>query len=130
MNVKSKYTFMQQRDENRKPWTKDCVSFKKLVDICTVTATCKCPSQHGWKKKLTKFTVDAFISTTKCNIAAANHLLEVHNFQYVLPGTVNSQSALEKFFVQGRQRKGRNFYIDITDIVAATKVSFQKVKEQ
>ena len=69
-------------------------------------------------KKLTRFTADAFIVPTKCNIAASKH-----NFQYVLPA-VFSQSPLENIFGQARQRKGggANFYIDICDVIAAANV--------
>jgi len=76
-------------------------------------------SREFWK--LTKFTADAFVITTKFNIAAATKLLADHHFRYVLPA-VFSQDPLEKFFGQARQRFGGNFYIDIGDVLAAAKV--------
>ena len=57
----------------------------RLLHICTVIESCKWSSHHGKTKKLTKFTADAFVVTTKCNIAAAKRLIEVHTFQYILP---------------------------------------------
>ena len=122
MNVKSKYLHIHQRDEDREPWSKDCKSFKKLKDICKVIESCKWGKQRGRSKKLTCYTADAFISTTLSNISAANYLINIYDFKFVLPGSVNSQSPLEKFFGQARQRKGGNFYIDYTDVLAAAKV--------
>ena len=43
-------------------------------------------------------------------------------FLIVEETTKDSQSPLEKFFGQARQRKGGNFYIDIGDVIAAAKV--------
>jgi len=68
-----------------------------------------------------KFTADAFVVTTKFNIAASTDLLTNHHFRYVLPA-IFSQDPLEKFFGQARQRFGGNFYIDIGDFLAAAKV--------
>ena len=47
--------------------------------------------------RLTKFTADAFIVTTRSSIAAATYLLAHHHFEFVLPA-VFSQDPLEKFF--------------------------------
>lgn len=70
---------------------------------------------------MTQYTADAFTSTTTNVIAASEYLLKNHNFQYILPA-VFSQDPEDKFFGQARQRCGGNFYIDITDVVAAGKV--------
>ena len=59
--------------------------------------------------------------TTENNIEAAKHLLENHNFNYILPA-VNSQDHAEKFFGQARKRCGGDFYIDIVDVMAVTKL--------
>ena len=48
----------------------------------------------------------------KKNIDAAKYLIKEHSFKYVLPA--------EKSFGQARQRKGGNFYIDVSDVVAAS----------
>ena len=112
----------QKRDDDRKPWTKDCDSFQRLADICTVVESCRSATVRGRVKKLTKSTANALIDSTTCNIAAAKYLLIKHSFSYVLPGSVNSQSPLEKFFGNGRMRHGGNFNIDEIDIRAAAKV--------
>ena len=84
--------------------------------MCEVVRSCR------WEgRKLTQFTADAFIVTTKFSIAAATYLLSHHNFEFVLPA-VFSQDPLEKFFGQARQRHGGNFYIDIGDVISAGKV--------
>ena len=70
---------------------------------------------------MTVYTGNAFVTTTKTNIDAAKYLIEEQSFKFVLPA-VFSQSPLEKFFGQARQRKGGNFYIDLTDVLAASKV--------
>jgi hypothetical protein len=61
------------------------------------------------------------VVTTKFNLPAATELLSAHHFSYFLPA-VFSQDPLEKFFGQARQRFGGNFYIDISDVMAAAKV--------
>ena len=43
------------------------------------------------------------------------------DFGYVLPAIFEDE-ALEKFFGQARQGRGRNFYIDVVDIMAAAKI--------
>jgi len=50
-------------------------------------------------KNLTRYTANAFIVTTQSNISAAKYLIDVYDFPFVLPGCVNSQSPLEKFFL-------------------------------
>jgi hypothetical protein len=121
MNVKDRYNDIKLRDDARAPWRTDCDSFKKLESICNVVTTCRWEGTGKRCRKLTKFTADAFLVTTKFNIAAATKLLTDHHFQYVLPA-VFSQDPLEKFFGQARQRFGGNFYIDIGDVLAAAKV--------
>ena len=105
MSVKSRYSSSRLNDEYRKPCSKDCSSFKDLSDICDVISTCSWPAHRGRMKKLTRFTADAFIVTTKFNIAASKQLHEMHNFQYVLPA-VFSQSPPEFYFGQASQRRG------------------------
>ena len=60
--------------------------------------------------------------STRNNVAAAKLLLAEKDFDYVLPA-IFADEALEKFFGQARQRCGRNFYIDVVDIMAAAKVT-------
>jgi hypothetical protein len=121
MNVKDRYSYIKLRDNCREPWKLDCENFKQLESICNVVSTCKWEGTGKRCRKLTKFTADAFVLTTKFNIAAATDLLSKHHFKYVLPA-VFSQDPLEKFFGQARQRFGGNFYIDISDVIAASKV--------
>lgn len=121
MNVKDRYSYIKLRDDRREPWKLDCDSFKKLESICNVVSTCRWKGSGKRCRKLTKFTADAFVVTTKFNIAAATKLLSDYHFSYVLPA-VFSQDPLEKFFGQARQRFGGNFYIDICDVIAAAKV--------
>ena len=121
MNVKDKYSYIKLRDGRCEPWKIECDSFKQLEAICDVVSTCRWEGTGKRCRKLTKFTADAFVVTTKFNIAAATELLIDHHFSYVLPA-VFSQDPLEKFFGQARQRFGGNFYIDISDVLAAVKV--------
>lgn len=121
MNVKDRYNDIKLRDTARAPWRIDCESFKKLESICNVISTCRWEGTGKRCRKLTKFTADAFLVTTRFNIAAATELLINHHFRYVL-SAVFSQDPLEKFFGQARQRFGGNFYIDIGDVLAAAKV--------
>lgn len=121
MNVKDRYGDIKLRDDRRSPWKIDCDSFKKLTAICKVVCTCRWDGTGKRCRKLTKFTADAFVVTTKFNMAAATDLLTDHHFRYVLPA-VFSQDPLEKFFGQARQRFGGNFYIDISDVTSAAKV--------
>jgi len=121
MNVKDRYNDIKLRDTARAPWTIDCESFKKLERICNVISTCRWEGTGKRCRKLTKFTADAFLVTTRFNIAAATELLINQHFRYVL-SAVFSQDPLEKFFGQARQRFGGNFYIDIGDVLAAAKV--------
>ena len=87
-------------DDCRVPWKLDCDSFKKLLGMCEVIETC-CWNESGTRqKKLTKFTADAFLVTTKFNIAAANYLLADHNFNYVLPAVFSQDHW--KFFWTGQ----------------------------
>jgi hypothetical protein len=120
MNVKDRYSDVKLRDDRRAPWKSDCDNFKKLESICDVIRTCR-RDGAGKRCKLTKFTADAFVITTKFNIAATTDLLRDHHFRYVLPD-VFSQDPLMKFFGQARQRFGGNFYIDIEDVIATAKV--------
>jgi len=89
--------------------------------MCNVVSTCRWNGTGKRCRKLTTFTADAFVVKTKFSIAAASELLTDHHFSYVLPA-VFSQYPLEKFFGQARQRFGGNFYIDISDVIAAAKV--------
>jgi hypothetical protein len=82
MNVKDRYSAIKHRDDSRSPRQLQCDSFQKLSNMCDVIAT---------------FTADAFVATTKFNIAAAETLLYDHHFQYVLPAAFG-QDPLEKFF--------------------------------
>ena len=121
MNVKDKYTAIRLRDELRSPWELNCVSFTKLMYTCNIINSCK--RGRGGKRiqTLTLQTANAFMLTTENNIEAAKHLLENHNFNYILPA-VNSQDPAEKFFGQARHRCGGNFYIDIVDVMAVEKM--------
>ena len=121
MNVKSKYAAIKHRDDSRSHWTLDCATFHDLHAACDVIASCRWNGTGNRQQKLTKFTADAFLTTTKFNIAAASMLLTDYHFQYILPAAF-SQNPLEKLFEQARQRYGGNFYIDIADVVAAAKV--------
>ncbi|ESO02840.1 hypothetical protein HELRODRAFT_174269 [Helobdella robusta] len=121
MNVKDRYSYIKLRDDKREPWKFNCESFKKLEFICNVISTCKWQDTRKRCHKLTKFTADAFVVTSKFNIAASTELLSDHHFRYVIPA-VFSQDPLEKFFGQARQRFGGNFYIDISDVIAAANV--------
>ena len=55
------------------------------------------------------------------DIKTSEHLLENHDFQYILPA-VFSQDPVEKFFGYARQRCGGSFYIDIVDVLAVAKI--------
>ena len=121
MNVKDRYSSIKYRDDSRSPWQLHCDSFQKLLKMCDVIASCRWSEKGIRQFKLTTFTVDAFMTTTKYNIATAEMLLSDHHFQYVLPASFG-QDPLEKFFGNARQRCGGNFYIDITDVLAAAKV--------
>ena len=120
MNVKNIFASIRFNDNARITWSKNYISFESLDTACNIVSTCRCDRARGRKRKLTKFTADAFIVTTKNNIAASKYLIENHDFQYILP-SVFSQDPLEKFFGQGRQRCGGNFYIDIGDVISAAK---------
>ena len=121
MNVKRKYSSIELNDQYREPWTQNCNSFKELLEMCTVISSCRWTGGNSREKKLTKSTADAFVTTTRYNIDAAKHLLENYDFTYILPA-VFSQDPLEKIFGQARQHCGGNFYIDIGDVQAASKV--------
>ena len=121
MSIKSKHAGTRFNDDLRKSWTRDCDTYQKLLSPCIVIATCKWEVHRGSQKKLTKFTTDAFINTTKANIAAAIRLQDEYNFKYVLPA-LWSQNFIENFFGQAMQRMGGNFYIDICDVMSAGKV--------
>ena len=110
MNVKDRYSEIKLHKDRRAPWRIDCGSFKKLEFICNVVTTCRWDSSGKRCHKLTKFTADAFLITTKFNIATATELLTVHHFRYVLPA-VFTQEFLEKFFGQARQQYGGNFIL-------------------
>ena len=118
MNVKDRYSGINMRDKCRQPWTKNCTTFKKLAETCDVICSCAWSGGRGRTQKLTKQIAEALVLSTQANIEAAEWLLTQHNFTYVLPG-VFAHEALEKFFIQARQRNGGNFYIDIVDIKAA-----------
>ena len=121
MNVKDKYSAIHLRDEFRLPWTIGCDSFKRLHEICDVISSCTWKGGRNRVLKLTNQTGTAFTITTRTNMESATALLNEYEFEYVLPA-VFSDDAIEKFFGQARQRKGGNFYIDSTDILAAAKV--------
>ena len=121
MNVKDKFGAINLRDPFRAPWTLNCDNFKKLLAMCDVIGSCRWEGGKMRQKKLTKFTADAFIVTTKSSIAAATYLLAHHHFEFVLPA-VFSQDPLEKFFGQARQGHDVNFYIDVGDVISAGKV--------
>ena len=92
-----------------------------LQRSCEVISSCKWTGGRERKKKLTKFTAEAFVITTINNIAASKYLLENYDFQYILP-PIFSQDPLERFFGKVRQRCGGNFYIDIGDVMSAGKI--------
>ena len=121
MNVKFKYAAIKHRDDSRSSWTLDCATFHDLHAACDVIASCRWNGTGSRQQKLTKFTADPFLTTTKFNIAAATILLTDYHFQYIVP-SIFSQDPLENFFGQARQRCRGNFYIDIADVVAAAKV--------
>ncbi|ESO06788.1 hypothetical protein HELRODRAFT_170806 [Helobdella robusta] len=83
MNVKDRYSYIKLKDDKREPWKFNCESFKKLEFICNVISTCKWQDTGKRCHKLTKFTADAFVVTTKFNIAASTELLSDHHFRYV-----------------------------------------------
>ena len=103
MNVKDKFGAINLRDPFRAPWTLNCENFDKLLAICDVIGSCRWEGGKNRQRKLTKFTADAFIVTTKFSVAAATYLLTNHQFEFVL-SAVFSQDPLEKFFGQARQR--------------------------
>ena len=70
MSIKSKYAGTRFNDL-RKPWSRYCDTYQKLLSTCIVIATCKWEAHRGRQKKLTKFTADTFINTTKANIVVA-----------------------------------------------------------
>ena len=122
MNVKDRYLGRNLRDNYRSPWTLNCDSFLRLEEICNVISSCAWEGGKGRKLKLTKQTAEAFTESTMANVAAAKYLLTQKKFDYVLPA-IFADEALEKFFGQARQRSGGNFYIDVIDIVGASKIT-------
>ena len=118
MNAKDRYFGINMRDECRQPWTKNCTTFKKLVETCDVISSCTWSGGRDRTQKIKKQTAEALVLSTQANIEVAEWLLTQYNFTYVLP-SVFSDEALETFFGQARQRNGGNFYIDIVDIKAA-----------
>ena len=121
MNVKDRYASIRLQDKYRSSWTLNCENFVSLQRICDVIDSCRWAGGKIRQKKLTAYTANAFTITTKNIINAAKYLLQIHNFEYVLP-SVFSQDPLEKFFGQARQRFGGNFYIDVKDVLVAGKV--------
>lgn len=121
MNVKDRFSAIHLRDESRQPWTADCISFIRLEQACQIISTCAWQGGRGRKLKLTQQTAEAFTVSTRNNVGAAKLLLADKDFDYVLPA-IFADEALEKFFGQARQRRGGNFYIDVVDIVAASKI--------
>ena len=119
MNVKDKFGTINLRDPFRAPWTLNCENFDKPLAMCDVIGSCRWEGGKYRQKKLTKFTADAFIVTTKFSVAAATYLLTHHQFEFVLPA-VFSQDPLEKFFGQAKRHVG-NFYIDVGDVISACK---------
>ena len=119
-NIKDRYGALRHGDDLLKPWTPDCTSFKKLTQIADVISACK-NSGRTRIKSLTHYTANAFNDTTVYNIQASKYLFEKFSFDYIL-SAVFSQDPLEKFFGQARQRSGGNFYIDIFDVLAVTKM--------
>ena len=81
MNVKDKFMSVKLRDECRVPWTENCDTFKKLTDFCNVIDSCKWDGVGVRQQKLTKFTAEACVVTTKFNIAAATYLLVDQHFK-------------------------------------------------
>jgi len=79
-----------------------------MVSICNVVSTCQWESTGKRCRKLTKFTADAFVVTTKFNIAVATDLLTNQHFRYFLPAKL-SWDPLERFFGQARQLFSGNF---------------------
>ena len=121
MSVKQPHSGIRLRDDLRQPWKLGCKSFSRLREICKVIQSCRSPTARGRVKQLTQMTADAFVTTTLTMIEAAEYLMTVHGYEYVLPGTF-SQDPLEAFFGHARQRAGGNFYIDVVDVLAAAKV--------
>ena len=119
-NVKDKYASLKNRGELLSPWTPNCSSFTKLKEIVDVVSNCKSEGKTR-VKSLTQYTASAFKDSTIFNIEATKHLLENYSFEYIL-SAIFSQDPLEKFFGQARQRCGGNFYIDIADVLAVTKM--------
>ena len=85
MDVKEKSSCSRLKDESRAPWSDNCRSFDALQRSCEVISSCKWTGGRERKKKLTKFTAEAFVFTTINNIAASKYLLENYDFQYILP---------------------------------------------
>ena len=120
MSVKSKYQASHFNDSYREVWSSGCDSFQCMGEISTVVSTCVFTGVRGRQKKLTQQTGNAFLVATDTNIRAAKMLIETHEFEYVIPA-VFSQKPLEEFFGQCRQSVGRNFYIDIGDVITSAK---------
>ena len=120
MNVKDKFGAINIRDLFRAPWTLNCENFDKLLAMCDVIRSCRWKGGKNMQRKLTKFTADAFIVTTKFSVAAPTYLLTHHQFEFVL-FAVFSQDPPGKFFGQAIQRHGGNFYIDVGDVISACK---------
>ena len=120
MNVKDKFGAINLRDLFRAPRTLNCENFDKLLAMCDVIGSCRWKGGKNRQRKLTKFTADDFIVTTKFSVAAARYLLTHHQFEFVL-SAVFSQDPPERFFGQARQRHGGNFYIDVGDVISACK---------
>ena len=82
MNVKHRYTcsFTKVRDDSCKPWKLDCDSFENLESMCNVVSTCRWEDTGKRCRKLTKFTAEAFVVSTKFNITAATKLLTSATF--------------------------------------------------
>ncbi|KAI6646372.1 hypothetical protein LOD99_9243 [Oopsacas minuta] len=95
--------------------------FLVLKAACQIISTCAWQVDGGRKLKLTKQAAEAFTVSTRNNVDAAKLLLADKDFDYVLPA-INADEALERFFGQARQKRGRNFYIEVVDIMAAAKI--------
>ena len=50
MNVKDRYSGINMRVECRQPWTKNCITFKKLAETCDVISSCAWSGGRGRRK--------------------------------------------------------------------------------
>ena len=121
MNVKYKYAAIKHRDDSRSPWTLDCATSHDLHAARDVIASCHWNGTGNTQQKLTKFTADAFLTTTKFNIAAASMLCSslVTSIFCLL---YSRRTHWNNFSGKQDSGVGENFYVDIADVVATAKV--------